>query len=52
VFDSRAKLQSEKVMADVYLAIAIAGANTLVVMGTFRDVAPIWEWPAIIGLNI
>ena len=32
MFDSRAKLQSEKVMADVYLAIAIAGANTLIVM--------------------
>jgi hypothetical protein len=32
VFDIRAKFQSEKVMADVYLAIAIAGANTLIVM--------------------
>jgi hypothetical protein len=31
-FDSRAKFQSEKVMADVFLAIAIAGANTLIVM--------------------
>jgi hypothetical protein len=30
VFDSQA--QSEKVMADVYLAIAIAGANTLIVV--------------------
>jgi hypothetical protein len=33
VFDSQTKLQSENVMADVYLAIAIAGANTLIVMG-------------------
>ena len=33
VFDSQAKFQSEEVMADVYLAIAIAGANTLIVMG-------------------
>jgi hypothetical protein len=33
VFDSPSKVQSEKVMADVYLAIAIAGANTLIVMG-------------------
>jgi hypothetical protein len=33
VFDSQAKFQSEGVMADVYLAIAIAGANTLIVMG-------------------
>jgi hypothetical protein len=33
VFDSQAKFQSEKVMADIYLAIAIAGANTLIVMG-------------------
>jgi len=32
VFDSQTKLQSENVMADVYLAIAIAGANTLIVM--------------------
>jgi len=30
VFDSQSKFQSEKVMA-VYLAIAIAGANTLIV---------------------
>jgi hypothetical protein len=27
VFDSQAKFQSEKVMADVFLAIAIAGAK-------------------------
>jgi len=33
VFDSQAKFQSEEVMADGYLAIAIAGANTLIVMG-------------------
>ena len=33
MFDSRTKFQSENVMADVYLAIAIAGANTLIVMG-------------------
>jgi hypothetical protein len=33
VFDSQAKFESENVMADVYLAIAIAGANTLIVMG-------------------
>jgi hypothetical protein len=33
VFDGQSKFQSEKVMADVYLAIAIAGANTLIVMG-------------------
>jgi hypothetical protein len=32
VFDSQTKLQSDDVMADVYLAIAIAGANTLIVM--------------------
>ena len=32
MFDIRAEFQSEKVMADVYLAIAIAGANTLIVM--------------------
>jgi hypothetical protein len=29
----QSKFQSEKVIADVYLAIAIAGANTLIVMG-------------------
>jgi hypothetical protein len=33
VFNSQAKFQSENAMADVYLAIAIAGANTLIVMG-------------------
>jgi hypothetical protein len=33
MFDSQSKFQSEKVIADVYLAIAIAGANTLIVMG-------------------
>jgi hypothetical protein len=33
VFDNQTKLQSENVMADVYLAIAIAGANTLIVIG-------------------
>ena len=33
MFDSQTKFQPENVMADVYLAIAIAGANTLVVMG-------------------
>jgi hypothetical protein len=27
------KLQSEKLMADVYLGIMIAGANTLIVLG-------------------
>ena len=27
------KFQSEKIMADVYLGIAIAGVNSLVVMG-------------------
>jgi len=32
VFDSQTKFQSENVMADVYLSIAIAGANTLIVM--------------------
>jgi hypothetical protein len=32
VFDSQTKFQSENVIADVYLAIAIAGANTLIVM--------------------
>jgi len=32
VFDSHTKFQSENVMADVYLSIAIAGANTLIVM--------------------
>jgi hypothetical protein len=32
VFDSQTKFQSENVMADVYLGIAIAGANTLIVM--------------------
>jgi hypothetical protein len=32
VFDSRTKFQSENVMTDVYLGIAIAGANTLIVM--------------------
>jgi hypothetical protein len=32
VFDNQAKLQSEKVMVNIYLAIAIAGANTLIVM--------------------
>ena len=33
VFDSQSMFQPEKVIADVYLAIAIAGANTLIVMG-------------------
>ena len=33
MFDSQTQFQPEKVMADVYLAIAIAGANTLIVMG-------------------
>jgi len=32
VFDSQTKFQSENVMADVYLGIAIAGGNTLIVM--------------------
>jgi hypothetical protein len=32
VFDSQTKFQSENVMAHVYLGIAIAGANTLIVM--------------------
>ena len=32
MFDSQTKFQSENVIADVYLAIAIAGANTLIVM--------------------
>ena len=32
VFDSQTKFQVENVMADVYLGIAIAGANTLIVM--------------------
>jgi hypothetical protein len=32
VFDSQTKFQSENVMADVYLGIAIAGANALIVM--------------------
>jgi hypothetical protein len=30
VFDSQTKFQFENVMADVYLGIAIAGANTLI----------------------
>jgi hypothetical protein len=32
VFDSQTKFQSENLMADVYLGIAIAGANALIVM--------------------
>jgi hypothetical protein len=32
VFDSQTKFQVENVMADVHLGIAIAGANTLIVM--------------------
>ena len=32
MFDSQTKFHSENVMADVYLGIAIAGANTLIVM--------------------
>ena len=33
MFDSQSMFQPEKVIADVYFAIAIAGANTLIVMG-------------------
>jgi hypothetical protein len=33
VFDSQTKFQFENVIADVYLGITIAGANTLIVMG-------------------
>jgi len=43
VFDSQAKFQSEKVMADVYLAIAVAGANTLIVMGVAIAFVLIWK---------
>ena len=32
MFDSQTKFQPENVIADVYLAIAIAGANALIVM--------------------
>lgn len=32
MFDSQTKFQSENVKADVYLAIAIADANTPIVM--------------------
>ena len=32
MFDSQTKFQVENVMADVYLGIAIVGANTLIVM--------------------
>ena len=43
MFDSQAKFQSEKVMVDVYLAIAIAGANTLIVMGVAIAFVIIWK---------
>jgi hypothetical protein len=32
VFGKQAKFQSEKLMADVYLGIMIAGVNTLIVV--------------------
>jgi hypothetical protein len=33
MFGRKAKFQSERLMADVYLGIMIAGVNTLVVLG-------------------
>jgi hypothetical protein len=33
MFARKTKLQSERLMADVYLGIMIAGVNTLVVLG-------------------
>jgi hypothetical protein len=33
MFGRKTKFQSEKLMADIYLGIMIAGVNTLIVLG-------------------
>jgi hypothetical protein len=50
VFDSQTKFQSENVMADVYLGIAIAGANTLIVMAVAIAFVIIWKATSVGGL--
>jgi hypothetical protein len=36
MFGRKTKFESERLMADVYLGITIAGVNTLIVLGAAR----------------
>jgi hypothetical protein len=51
MFGRKTKFQSERLMADVYLGIMIAGVNTLIVLGAALAFVVVWKAALVGGLG-